>query len=108
MAAAARWYLRAAQAGDALAALHLGRMYWNGNGVKADRVSAYMFVLLASQVLVEAKQDLARFHAAMGEKEVRKAETKAGEFLRNLRVTGLRKSAGLDVPASAPESRDTK
>ncbi len=45
---AARWYLRAAEAGDAVAQLNLGDLYSQGLGVPRDEVSAYVWFSLAA------------------------------------------------------------
>lgn len=45
---AAKWFDQAAKLGDAKAMFHLAEMYWDGVGVKQDRVSAYAYILLAS------------------------------------------------------------
>lgn len=90
MAAAAPWFLRAAQAGSADAAAQLAEMYWNGDGVKADRVTAYMYALLASAT-DSGKKDADRFRVALTEKEVRKAEQRAREFLVSSHALVLKK-----------------
>lgn len=102
---AAQWYLRAVQLGDAGAAAKLANMYWNGDGVKLDRVTAYMFALLASSVLDEAKQDIARFRPAMSAKEVRKAEQKAREFRQKQSVVVMRKSPPQNGAASQGQTQ---
>lgn len=102
---AEQWYLRAVQLGDAGAAAKLANMYWNGNGVKLDHVSAYMFALLASPVLDEAKQDIARFRPAMSAKEVRKAEQKAREFRQKQSVVILRKGPPQNGAASQGQTQ---
>jgi len=81
MPAAVQWFLRAAKAGSADAAAQLAELYWNGDGVKADRVTAYMYALLASPT-ESGKKDAEQFRASLTDKEIHKAEKKAREFLR--------------------------
>jgi uncharacterized protein len=45
---AAKWYLEAANRGNASAQFHLAMMYDKGEGVEQDRVTAYMWYILAS------------------------------------------------------------
>jgi uncharacterized protein len=47
-AAAANWYRKAAEQGDARAQNNLGIMYNKGDGVPQDRVTAYMWLNLAA------------------------------------------------------------
>ncbi len=48
LAAAARWYHRAAEQGEAVAQLNLGDLYSRGSGVLRDLVQAYMWLPLAA------------------------------------------------------------
>ena len=45
---AVKWYQKAADQGDAGAQYALGHLYYNGMGVKEDRVTAYALCLIAS------------------------------------------------------------
>ncbi len=47
---AAAWYLQAAKQGNAAAQSALGRLYWGGNGVKADAKIAYKLQALAASM----------------------------------------------------------
>ena len=45
---AAQWFAKAVVLGHAVAALRLGEMYWKGEGVKQDKISAYVFIDLGN------------------------------------------------------------
>jgi TPR repeat protein len=47
LAEAARWFERAARAGDARAQMTLGVMHYHGEGVARDRVNAFAWLSLA-------------------------------------------------------------
>ncbi len=49
LAAAARWYRRAADLGEPIAQLNLGEMYLLGLGVPRDSVRAHLFLTLAAR-----------------------------------------------------------
>lgn len=64
MTEAARWYRKAADAGQADAALALGRMFRDGNGIEADPVQAARWLKAAADAgSPEAQYDLARLYA---------------------------------------------
>ncbi len=50
---ARKWYLKAAEQGNALAQFDLGVMYTNGEGMKVDLVQAYKWFSLAGRVTGE-------------------------------------------------------
>ncbi|MCU1298045.1 MAG: Sel1 domain protein repeat-containing protein [Acidobacteriaceae bacterium] len=81
---AARCFNEAANMGHAAAMLRLGEMYWNGDGVKQDKTSAYEFVSLASTSnLPEAKQEKELLEKEMTPKELEKGKAKAVEWARD-------------------------
>ncbi|HUU73095.1 MAG TPA: hypothetical protein VMW70_10750 [Burkholderiales bacterium] len=45
---AAQWFLQAAEAGDAEAQFLLGRMHYDGNSLRIDNVTAYMWFDIAA------------------------------------------------------------
>ena len=49
---AVRWYLLAAEQGNAKAQFNLGVIYKNGNGVKGDHVGAVRWYRLAAEHIV--------------------------------------------------------
>lgn len=74
----AKWFNKAAEMGSAPALLRLGQMYWNGEGVKKDRIAAYKFVYLAaSSDMREAKQEKENLEKEMTPKEMEKGRTQA-------------------------------
>jgi TPR repeat protein len=81
---AARWFGRAAQLGSAQGMLRLGEMYWNGSGVKQDKVSAYAFMLLASTTdLPKAQQDKALYEQTLSAKELEKGRKQATDWTKS-------------------------
>jgi len=92
--AAEKWFQKAAWFGDAPSMLQLGEMYWNGEGVKANKITAYMWMLLAFSCReAEAGPEALSLQREMSKKEIEKAQEKAREFLRK------RPFAHLRVPA---------
>ena len=80
---AAKWFSEASSMGLGVAALRLGEMYWKGEGLKQDRISAYAFIYLASTVdLPEAKQERERLEKELTPKELEKGKAKAVEWVR--------------------------
>jgi len=64
--------------------LQLGKMYWKGEGVKQDRISAYEFAYLAAQSdLPEAAQEKEQFEKEMTPKEVAKGKARAIDWTRS-------------------------
>ena len=81
---AADWFEKGAYSANAQSCLMLGRMYWDGDGVEADKVTAYKWALVASKMLPQAQEDVASFRVTMSEKEIHKAEELArGYFGRH-------------------------
>ena len=84
LGAAKKWYEKAAQRGDGPAMLQLGDMYQDGDGVKADKVTAYSWMLLASiRRAPNAEKETELLKREMSEKEIGKAKEKAADFLRS-------------------------
>lgn len=80
---AARWFSEAASMGNGLAALRLGEMYWKGEGLKQDKISAYEFIYLASTSdMPEAKQEKDRLEKELTPKEMEKGKAKVVEWTR--------------------------
>jgi TPR repeat protein len=91
----ARWMIEAANMGHVDAMLELGEMYWNGMGVKRDKISAYEYVMLASTAkgLSEAGRQKELFEKEMTNKEITRGKQKAMEWVRDHHNTlVLRKS----------------
>ena len=79
---AAELYRKAAEHGEGKSMFELGQMYWNGTGVKADKVSAYMWTLLAYSARVAKARDLLLAQRReMSSNELDKGEIKAREML---------------------------
>jgi TPR repeat protein len=88
---AAKWFNKSAQMGNAQAMLFLGEMYWNGSGVKQDKVSAYAFVLLASTAdLPKAQQDKSLYEQTLSAKELEKGRKQAADWAKTHPTLGLR------------------
>jgi len=86
-----KWFGRAADLGNARAALELGEAYWKGIGVQPDLVNAYMWVWLASSSKVPgADQDEQALRKELDAKQTQRAKQKAAEWLRTHRFMGLR------------------
>jgi TPR repeat protein len=80
---AAKWFVEAANSGNALALLRLGQMHLKGEGLKQDKTSAYEFIYLAgTSDLPEAKQEKERLEKELTPKELGKAKAKAVEWAR--------------------------
>ncbi len=82
---AAKWFNEAASLGHVIAMLQLGQMYYEGEGVKQDRISAYEFAYLASQSsdLPQATQEKEQFEKEMTPKEMAKGKAKADDWIRS-------------------------
>jgi TPR repeat protein len=81
---AAKWFTEAASLGHVVSMLQLGKMYWKGEGVKQDRISAYKFAYLAFQSeLPQAVQEKEQFEREMTPKELDKGKAKALEWTRS-------------------------
>jgi TPR repeat protein len=88
---AAKWFDQAAQLGDAKAMFHLAEMYWDGAGVKQDKVSAYAYILLASTAdLPKAQQDKAVYEQMLTTKQLEKARQQASKWAKTHNSVGLR------------------
>ncbi len=98
---AAKWFGRAAELGHSRAALELGEAYWKGVGVKADLVTAYMWIWLAVNSKVpEAERDEQEILKELSPKQVEQAKKKAVEWSNQHRFLGLReRQAGSPPPA---------
>jgi hypothetical protein len=80
---AAKWFDEAANMGHAVAMLRLGEMYWKGEGVKQDKISAYEFIAIASTAdLPDAKREKERLEKELNPKELKKGQAKAVEWVR--------------------------
>jgi TPR repeat protein len=78
---AAKWYSDAANMGLAVATLRVGEMYWKGEGLKQDKISAYEFIYLAASAdIPEAKQESEMLEKELTRKEVKEAKAKAVEW----------------------------
>jgi len=88
---AAKWFTEGAKLGNAMACLRLGQMYWNGEGLKQDKIAGYEFVYLASTSgLPEPKLEEQRLVNQLKPKEVAKAKAKATEWDRQYHPLILR------------------
>ena len=75
---AAKSYTEAAKEGFAPAILRLGQMYWRGEGVKQDSITAYAFVYLAASTDVTgAKKEKEDLEKELTPKEVEKGKARA-------------------------------
>ena len=55
---ALKWFNRSAEQGNTFSQYHLSRLFYLGNGVKEDKVYAYMWANLASSSGFEMAQQL--------------------------------------------------
>ncbi len=89
---AANWFTEAATSGHAAAELRLGEMYWKGEGLKQDKISAYAFILLASTADVPgAKQQKETLEKELTPKELAKGKKRAVEWSQQHPSLGLRR-----------------
>lgn len=89
----AKWLMRAADLGHAKAILQLGEAYWKADGVNPDRVTAYMWILLAYRSRVPgAEQDEEGIRKEMSSKDIEKAKKKADAWAIQHRVLVVRKN----------------
>src|SRR5713226_7555781 len=70
---------KAAEQGVPSAQLALAQMYWDGNGVAVDIVSAYMWCLIANDQLLRDGKSMAKM---MTVEQLLEAEQRAGDWLR--------------------------
>ncbi len=77
-----KWYMKAAEQGDADAQYKLGFMYKEGQGVSQDVVQAYMWLNLAAKTgLEDAKYDRAVVGGKLTKDRIAEAEGLAREWL---------------------------
>jgi TPR repeat protein len=89
---AAKWFEEAAQTQDDRAMLYLGEMYWNGEGVKQSKETAYMWYLIASNSgSTEAAQGVQRLTQEIDPKSIEKAKKKAMQWSAKHSQPGLRR-----------------
>ncbi len=85
-AAGFKWYRKAAEQGFDVAQYMLGQMYRDGQGVPKDKVSAYMWFLLAEHTGNElkngSKEAKDRLSAKMKIEQIAEAQRRASEWLR--------------------------
>lgn len=87
----AKWLMRAADLGHPKAILQLGEAYWKADGVKADPVTAYMWILLAYRSRVPgAEQDEEGIRKEMSTKDIEQATKKADIWAIQHRVLVVR------------------
>ena len=71
--------------------LQLAEMYWDGTGLKQDKVSAYAYILLASTAdLPKAAQDKVLYQQTLTSKQVEKARQQASKWAKSHSSVGLR------------------
>ena len=91
---AAKWFGEAANMGNAPAMLRLGEMYWKGEGVKPNKISAYEFIAMASTAdLPEARREKDRLEKELNPEELKKGQAKAVEWARTHHPLVLRGSS---------------
>jgi uncharacterized protein len=96
---ALKWFERSAQWGNAQAMLILGERYWDGTGVKQDRVKAYTYVLLAATGgLPKALEDKDRYERELNAKDMEKGRKQAAEWSKTHPAT-------MHLPERAPSSQ---
>ena len=79
--AALAYYEKAAREGQATAAITLAEMYSAGKGLPVDVGSSYVWNLIASEQLIEARSSLTK---TMTREELREAEQKAADWLASV------------------------
>ena len=77
---AVKWFTKAAEQGQALAQLILGRMYWLGTGVAKDFVEAYKWFLLAGMNGEDVSEAKALLKKDMTPAQIATAQRKAKEY----------------------------
>ena len=68
-----------AEQGLPSAQIALAQMYWDGNGVVVDMVSAYMWYLIANEQLLRTRKSMAKI---MTVEQLLEAEQRAADWLR--------------------------
>jgi TPR repeat protein len=77
--------------GLAIAAFRIGEMYWKGEGLQQDKISAYEFIYLASTSDVpQARQEKERLEGELTRKELEKGKAKAVEWTRQHQLLVLK------------------
>ncbi len=101
----AKWLTRAADLGHPKATLQLGEAYWKGDGVKPDRVTAYMWIFLAYRFRVSgAEHDEEEIRKEMSAKDIEKAKTKADEWAHQHKLLVVRTDA-TNTQTSSPTQK---
>ena len=78
---ALKWLAQAADLGHPVAMMRLGQIYWNGAGVKQDKILAYKYALLASTTdLPDGKAEKEAFEKEMTAKQIKQGRAKAIEW----------------------------
>ena len=89
---AAKYYNKSAQLGNAVAMQRLADLYWNGSGVKQDRITAYMYALLASTAqLPDAQRERDTYEKELSSKDLEKARKQAQTWIKEHPVLGLKR-----------------
>ena len=96
---ALKWFERSAQLGNAKAMVILGERYWDGVGVRQDKVKAYTYILLASTAdLPKALQDKDRYEQELSKKDVEKGRKQASDWNKTYRPSLRLKERSPDSP----------
>lgn len=91
-AESAKWLIRAANDGHPKAMLQLGEAYWRGDGVKANLITAYMWIWMACRLNVNgAEQDEGTLRKQMNAKDIEKARKNLETWQVRGRVLVLQK-----------------
>ena len=80
-------YHMEAEQGLPSAQIALAQMYWDGNGVVVDMVSAYMWYLIANEQLLRTRKSMAKI---MTVEQLLEAEQRAADWLRKAKNRCLR------------------
>jgi len=73
---------KAAEQGVPAAQLALAQMYWDGNGVAVDIVSAYMWFLIANEQLLRNRKRMAKM---MTVEQLLEAEQRTADWLKTVK-----------------------
>jgi DNA-binding CsgD family transcriptional regulator len=99
------WHRNAAEHGSGIAQLMLGEIYRDGRGVAKDKISAYMWFLLAEKqcndISSRGKAARDRLSERMQTDQISEAERRASEWLKKHQ----KHSAPLSLPSASERSR---
>jgi TPR repeat protein len=93
---AAKWYLRAAEQGDALAQNYLGSCYLNGDGLARNQIEAFAYWSLAGVVDESARAQVRLLEQSLSPEALIRAQQRTNELRKELEQKAEERLALMD------------